>query len=302
MPSDDDTASETHTLADDFLDNTASETESFASDSDDCSDGDVPPDSQLSLGTPVPSTPAPRGPTPLLSRTLARTIARREMSREASEAPATPARPRKRRRTGAHPQEAEPSSAEPASQPSSQRRSPTNWSDSESAQMMLWFLDCDNDSDQDAEAGEDEQEQPSQPQPSTPAAPRLTSSQRRLRDSDPDRHHARAANTVQPEPVVVVPRQAQTGKEKQTEAAKLADGMIEAAAIVASPKAVGADDVAAATEDIECRYKGILSVEEVFRCSDYLCNYPVKATVYLKAQTPELKRMMVDDFKRVRVG
>ncbi|KAK0645785.1 hypothetical protein B0T16DRAFT_457777 [Cercophora newfieldiana] len=141
MPSDDDTASETHTLADDFLDNTASETESFASDSDDCSDGDVPPDSQLSLGTPVPSTPAPCGPTPL-SRTLARTIARREMSWEVSEALAMPACPRKRCRIGAYPQEAEPLSAEPASQPSSQRRSPTNWSDSESAQMMLWFLDC----------------------------------------------------------------------------------------------------------------------------------------------------------------
>ncbi|KAK0643199.1 hypothetical protein B0T16DRAFT_391765 [Cercophora newfieldiana] len=59
MPSDDDTASETYTLADDFLDNTASETKSFISDSDD------------SL----------YGPT-LLSQTLTRTIARREMSRE----------------------------------------------------------------------------------------------------------------------------------------------------------------------------------------------------------------------------
>ncbi|KAK0703296.1 hypothetical protein B0T26DRAFT_601917, partial [Lasiosphaeria miniovina] len=149
----------------------------------------------------------------------------------------------------------------------------------------------------DAEDEEEVDEQGSPAPASQPRPARLTSTQQRRLDTDPDLHHARPVNTIQPEAAIVVPRQAQRGREKQTEATRLADGMIEAAAIVAAPKPVGAEDVAMAMEDIERRYKSSLTLDNLFNCSEYLCRWPVKATIYLRAG-PELKARYLKEWKK----
>lgn len=133
---------------------------------------------------------------------------------------------------------------------------------------------------------------------SAPRARPLSDAQRRNRDTDPDAHHHRAPTAIHPESVIIVPHQAQRGRGKQTEASRLAEGLIEAAGIVAAPRAVGADDVALAMEDIERRYRGTLEIDDLFSCSEYLCNNFVKAVVYLRAG-PALKARYVQEWKKV---
>jgi hypothetical protein len=77
----------------------------------------------------------------------------------------------------------------------------------------------------------------------------------------------------------------------------LAEGLIEAAGIVAAPKAVGADDIAIAIEDIKRRYGSILEIDDLFNCSEYLYKNSVKATVYLRAG-PALKARYIEVWKR----
>ena len=125
----------------------------------------------------------------------------------------------------------------------------------------------------------------------------MTAAQRRNRDTDPDAHHHRVATVVQPELVIVIPRQARRWRKSQTEASRLAEGLIEVAGIVTAPKAVGADDVALAMEDIERRYGGTIEIDDLFNCSEYLCNNSVKAAVYLRAW-PALNAQYVKSRRR----
>lgn len=89
------------------------------------------------------------------------------------------------------------------------------------------------DRDRDEDDGTGEEGWPTLPEPvSTPRARPLTAAQRRNRDTHPDAHYHRVATVVQPELVIVIPRQARSGRKSQTEASRLAEGLIEIVGIV----------------------------------------------------------------------
>ncbi|KAK0704545.1 hypothetical protein B0H67DRAFT_673605 [Lasiosphaeris hirsuta] len=117
-------------------------------DSDDSDDDDEPPQSQLSLGTPMPS----RGDTPGV-RTLALINGSSQLLQAGATRPSTPSVRRKRALTRTTLQNARKKKKNnagappPRSQTGSQalRKQVVTWSQEEVAQLMLWYLDCTRD-------------------------------------------------------------------------------------------------------------------------------------------------------------
>ncbi|KAK0620107.1 hypothetical protein B0T14DRAFT_520599 [Immersiella caudata] len=92
--------------------------------------------------------------------------------------------------------------------------------------------DRDRERDDEEDDGAGEGGLPTLPAPVTmPRARPLNAAQRRNRDTDPDSHYHRVATVVQPELVIVIPRQARSGRQSQTEASRLAEGVIEVVGI-----------------------------------------------------------------------